>query len=103
MSSTVVSAKPFSANRARDRKSTRLNSSHGYISYAVFCLKKKNVYPDHSYKHGHDAEENHQLGQHAIPRVHYDHQRLKRLHRSDRLVVVHNANRGADGPFTSAV
>src|SRR2546422_2647071 len=31
------------ARRARlqDRKSTRLNSSHGYISYAVFCLKKK--------------------------------------------------------------
>src|SRR2546429_5606347 len=27
---------------ALDRKSTRLNSSHGYISYAVFCLKKKN-------------------------------------------------------------
>src|SRR2546422_5913202 len=26
---------------ASDRKSTRLNSSHGYISYAVFCLKKK--------------------------------------------------------------
>src|SRR3712207_7503163 len=35
------------ANRARggqDRKSTRLNSSHANISYAVFCLKKKNVY-----------------------------------------------------------
>src|SRR2546422_3899840 len=29
------------AARRRDRKSTRLNSSHGYISYAVFCLKKK--------------------------------------------------------------
>src|SRR2546429_5549642 len=29
---------------ARDRKSTRLNSSHGYISYAVFCLKKKKNY-----------------------------------------------------------
>src|SRR2546422_7601052 len=29
------------AVRQRDRKSTRLNSSHGYISYAVFCLKKK--------------------------------------------------------------
>src|SRR2546422_3999637 len=29
------------AGAARDRKSTRLNSSHGYISYAVFCLKKK--------------------------------------------------------------
>src|SRR2546422_5226297 len=28
-------------NDSRDRKSTRLNSSHGYISYAVFCLKKK--------------------------------------------------------------
>src|SRR2546429_3003531 len=27
--------------RVEDRKSTRLNSSHGYISYAVFCLKKK--------------------------------------------------------------
>src|SRR2546422_4341180 len=27
-----------------DRKSTRLNSSHGYISYAVFCLKKKKVF-----------------------------------------------------------
>src|SRR5687768_18171581 len=27
--------------RSRDRKSTRLNSSHGYTSYAVFCLKKK--------------------------------------------------------------
>src|SRR5438309_6026199 len=29
------------ARRARDRKSTRLNSSHSSISYAVFCLKKK--------------------------------------------------------------
>src|SRR2546422_2590424 len=34
--STIVS---FTPNQ--DRKSTRLNSSHGYISYAVFCLKKK--------------------------------------------------------------
>src|SRR2546430_5982044 len=30
---------------ARDRKSTRLNSSHSQISYAVFCLKKKNFLP----------------------------------------------------------
>src|SRR5687768_17622493 len=29
--------------RSVDRKSTRLNSSHGYISYAVFCLKKKKI------------------------------------------------------------
>src|SRR5205809_2028693 len=32
-----------------DRKSTRLNSSHGYISYAVFCLKKKNLTTNHAY------------------------------------------------------
>src|SRR2546422_11432254 len=31
----------FKFRARRDRKSTRLNSSHGYISYAVFCLKKK--------------------------------------------------------------
>src|SRR2546422_1190846 len=30
-------------NNRIDRKSTRLNSSHGYISYAVFCLKKKKI------------------------------------------------------------
>src|SRR5687768_18273780 len=34
LASEVISLSP-------DRKSTRLNSSHGYISYAVFCLKKK--------------------------------------------------------------
>src|SRR2546422_8246711 len=33
---------------AEDRKSTRLNSSHGYISYAVFCLKKKNNHCHHA-------------------------------------------------------
>src|SRR2546422_5805700 len=32
---------PRDRSVAEDRKSTRLNSSHGYISYAVFCLKKK--------------------------------------------------------------
>src|SRR2546422_3956589 len=31
----------FHGRLSLDRKSTRLNSSHGYISYAVFCLKKK--------------------------------------------------------------
>src|SRR5687768_17888122 len=38
------------ARDAGDRKSTRLNSSHGYISYAVFCLKKKkkNEYTKHT-------------------------------------------------------
>src|SRR5205809_5085042 len=33
---------------AADRKSTRLNSSHGYISYAVFCLKKKKKNRNHT-------------------------------------------------------
>src|SRR5438270_4075718 len=33
----------ISTRRSRDRKSTRLNSSHSQISYAVFCLKKKKV------------------------------------------------------------
>src|SRR3712207_8932136 len=33
---------PQRRRRRRDRKSTRLNSSHANISYAVFCLKKKN-------------------------------------------------------------
>src|SRR5205809_1559202 len=33
---------PARPRSVQDRKSTRLNSSHGYISYAVFCLKKKN-------------------------------------------------------------
>src|SRR5207245_5204988 len=38
-SSLITSA--YRLTRERDRKSTRLNSSHGSISYAVFCLKKK--------------------------------------------------------------
>src|SRR5687768_18267009 len=33
-----------------DRKSTRLNSSHGYISYAVFCLKKKKKINRHKHQ-----------------------------------------------------
>src|SRR2546429_5188498 len=36
----------FQAAMSRDRKSTRLNSSHGYISYAVFCLKKKRIFEE---------------------------------------------------------
>src|SRR2546422_6423918 len=42
--SNATNASASSCNDHRpypDRKSTRLNSSHGYISYAVFCLKKK--------------------------------------------------------------
>src|SRR5687768_17920478 len=38
---TIALASLFIILGILDRKSTRLNSSHGYISYAVFCLKKK--------------------------------------------------------------
>src|SRR2546429_3712849 len=37
----VAALRAVATLEALDRKSTRLNSSHGYISYAVFCLKKK--------------------------------------------------------------
>src|SRR2546429_4115324 len=52
---------PFadSTREAGDRKSTRLNSSHGYISYAVFCLKKKKS--NHNpYKFPYVSEHDHQ-------------------------------------------
>src|SRR3989442_15730381 len=39
----LIDATFAASNRQRDRKSTRLNSSHVRISYAVFCLKKKNI------------------------------------------------------------
>src|SRR5688572_31123980 len=39
--STASSGQPGSSQAILDRKSTRLNSSHSQISYAVFCLKKK--------------------------------------------------------------
>src|SRR5438128_7173219 len=37
----ILAGFPFDEDGLKDRKSTRLNSSHGSISYAVFCLKKK--------------------------------------------------------------
>src|SRR2546429_9457385 len=39
----AASRDPACSTCVEDRKSTRLNSSHGYISYAVFCLKKKST------------------------------------------------------------
>src|SRR2546422_6555119 len=46
-------ARPARVGRPIDRKSTRLNSSHGYISYAVFCLKKKKKHISHIAKETH--------------------------------------------------
>src|SRR3712207_8139524 len=42
---TIAYAGPNGAGKSTDRKSTRLNSSHANISYAVFCLKKKKTPP----------------------------------------------------------
>src|SRR2546422_4729438 len=47
-----VAVRPDLVGERLDRKSTRLNSSHGYISYAVFCLKKKK-------KHNYDNPNTH--------------------------------------------
>src|SRR2546427_7713293 len=47
-------ARALSVSRKEDRKSTRLNSSHSQISYAVFCLKKKNTIDDKLVKMTHD-------------------------------------------------
>src|SRR5256884_2937547 len=49
----VVISERIADQNGEDRKSTRLNSSHGYISYAVFCLKKKKRIPSllPSYQH----------------------------------------------------
>src|SRR2546422_7725841 len=41
----AIGTPTYMAPEQADRKSTRLNSSHGYISYAVFCLKKKKKDP----------------------------------------------------------
>src|SRR2546422_7040545 len=41
ISKPIRKSHPDAHGAVGDRKSTRLNSSHGYISYAVFCLKKK--------------------------------------------------------------
>src|SRR5438128_5910937 len=40
---TTPNQRPLPHGSGEDRKSTRLNSSHGSISYAVFCLKKKRI------------------------------------------------------------
>src|SRR5437763_13525353 len=48
-----IGCAPRKSSPAKDRKSTRLNSSHRCISYAVFCLKKKKK--NHTYDLKHDA------------------------------------------------
>src|SRR2546429_3000207 len=59
------------ALRSTDRKSTRLNSSHGYISYAVFCLKKKKEPPAETCSTTHSCREREDTpshpGTHGLP------------------------------------
>src|SRR2546422_5360303 len=53
----------------RDRKSTRLNSSHGYISYAVFCLKKKKQHHTPLPHHQQSTSSSRRRGNHWTYRV----------------------------------
>src|SRR2546430_13617132 len=55
--------------RSLDRKSTRLNSSHSQISYAVFCLKKKNNVPDQYMHHAYARSHNHRYGSMSRVRI----------------------------------
>src|SRR5256885_3249304 len=48
VNAVVRALRPCDGEERRDRKSTRLNSSHLVISYAVFCLKKKKTVPQAS-------------------------------------------------------
>src|SRR5689334_24153596 len=69
--STTESAPRSRRARRLDRKSTRLNSSHSSISYAVFCLKKKkkknNTLITHTHKQNHKP---HSLNKKTTPRPH---------------------------------
>src|SRR5256885_7754766 len=70
-----ASRRSTSRSRARrkDRKSTRLNSSHLVISYAVFCLKKKKKYQDHHTLHNNIKPKKKRLkaSHHALDTMHF--------------------------------
>src|SRR2546422_3878097 len=57
-------ARPIVPFRLLDRKSTRLNSSHGYISYAVFCLKKKKTNKEDGTANPHENVPSHEDAAH---------------------------------------
>src|SRR2546430_3515779 len=67
----VSIAEPVARRVGRDRKSTRLNSSHSQISYAVFCLKKKNDRLNHRERedshHDHSDKPSAEVDEHLIP------------------------------------
>src|SRR2546429_6955698 len=81
----------------RDRKSTRLNSSHGYISYAVFCLKKKKTHHVRYQHHCPESRRECRTGQHEhradqagvrVPHVHRAHvSQVTNQHIVDRIVT----------------
>src|SRR2546429_865458 len=89
---TCGSTTTTSTTSGRDRKSTRLNSSHGYISYAGFCLKKKQnlrgdrirrLVADHDWSpHSRSRDLLHQAHVHlalALAPVHWGHERCPAL------------------------
>src|SRR2546422_1390867 len=56
---TINNHRQLEGGTSPDRKSTRLNSSHGYISYAVFCLKKKKKHKQNSQKYKYNIQRTH--------------------------------------------
>src|SRR3712207_7806018 len=56
---SMLSPRSSSSTGGRDRKSTRLNSSHANISYAVFCLKKKKKKDNHLHEQDYNNRQLH--------------------------------------------
>src|SRR2546422_7815200 len=89
-SKTRLPISPLQGTRSRpgnslpnlDRKSTRLNSSHGYISYAVFCLKKKKRNHASRQRHsgtggrGAQGARHRAARAHQLPRTHWHHRHI---------------------------
>src|SRR3989449_5052364 len=74
----------------KDRKSTRLNSSHGYISYAVFCLKKKKSFDIRRRLHVSSRVLSKTLKSSPLPRMHPQ-ETLKLLLKHKKQCVKHHA------------
>src|SRR5260221_2124837 len=95
-----LSTQPMSRtiNTVRDRKSTRLNSSHTVISYAVFCLKKKKKKEPHEIEEINDVKNQNEKSRYESGRSHIlmclSH-RPRRCSRSEMCMTVNLVYHGA--------
>src|SRR2546430_7478213 len=80
-------------NSGKDRKSTRLNSSHSQISYAVFCLKTKALVQKAHLSHLHPSKESRP----QTPRREHAHARTMRDRPDRQPLIDHRASRPASG------